>query len=43
MVATHDRLTVKEVRVPDELQGLNAEARELEEKIGENVSGLLGS
>ena len=35
----HEKLT----ELNDELQGLNAEARELEERIGANVSGLLGS
>ena len=33
----HERLA----ELNDELQGLNAEARELEERIGANVSGLL--
>ena len=35
----HERLT----ELNDELQGLNAEARELEERIGANIQGLLRS
>ena len=35
----NERLT----ELNDELQGLNAEARELEERIGANIQGLLRS